>query len=140
MSEIQYVAGLLYSDEGDTVTLIRKNRPAWQAGNYNAIGGKIEEGESPAQAMNREFIEEAGVDIEWESRFILSNPGVFSVHFFSCHSSEAMTYLATMTDELVEVVPTYNLPENTIANLWWIIPMLNDATVVVPQMIMDTQG
>lgn len=137
---MDYVAGLLYSDEGDRVTLILKNRPDWQAGMYNAVGGKIEFGESPEDAMKREFIEEAGVDIDWDFRFTLTNPGVFSVHFFSCHSTEAMTYLRTCTDEIVEVVETYSLPENTIANLWWIIPMLNDGTVVVPPVIEDTQG
>lgn len=136
----EYVAGLLYSDEGDKVTLILKNRPEWQAGFYNAVGGKVELGETPEDAMRREFIEEAGVDIEWNYRFQLTNPGVFSVHFFSCHSTEAMQHLSTCTDEIVEVVYTYDLPENTIPNLWWIIPMLNDGTVVVPPVIEDTQG
>lgn len=137
---MEYVAGLLYSDEGDTVTLILKNRPLWQAGHFNAPGGKVELGESPDMAMKREFIEECGVDIDWDFRFTLTNPGVWQVHFFSCHSTEAMEYLRTMTDEVVEVVPTYGMPENTVANLWWIVPMLNDATVVVPQVIEDIQG
>jgi 8-oxo-dGTP pyrophosphatase MutT (NUDIX family) len=133
----EYVAGLLFSDEGDRVTLIRKLRPEWQAGCYNAVGGKVEFGEVPAEAMQREFIEEAGVNIEWDFRFTLREEGVFAVHFFSCFNSEAMTHLQTMTDEVIEVVDTYDLPEDLIPNLWWIIPMLNDSSSpILPQDIL----
>lgn len=135
---MEYVAGLLYSDEGDRVTLILKNRPQWQAGSYNALGGKIELGETPEQAMKREFIEEAGVDIDWNYRFVLTGPD-YRVHWFSCHNTEAMTYLRTMTDEIVEVVETYDLPENVIPNLWWIVPMMNDDTID-PASVVVTQG
>lgn len=125
----EYVAGLLYSDDGLRVTLILKNRPDWQAGLYNALGGKIEFGETSFDAMKREFIEEAGVEIDWDLRFTLEGPD-YKVHFFSCHNTEAMHHLGTMTDEVVEVVDTYDLPENIIPNLWWIIPMMNDDTVL----------
>ncbi len=126
---MEYVAGLLYSDDGLRVTLVLKNRPDWQAGLYNAVGGKIEFGETPYDAMKREFIEEAGVDIDWEFRFLLDGPD-YKVHFFTCHNTEAMQYLRTMTDEPIEVVEAYDLPENIIPNLWWIIPMMNDDTIV----------
>lgn len=125
---MEYVAGLLYSDDGLRVTLILKNRPDWQAGLYNAIGGKIEFGETSFDAMKREFIEEAGVDIDWNLRITLEGPS-YKVHFFSCHNSEAMSYLQTMTDEIVEVFDAYDLPENIIPNLWWLIPMMNDDSV-----------
>lgn len=125
---MEYVAGLLYSDDGLRVALILKNRPDWQAGLYNAIGGKIEPGEVSFDAMKREFIEEAGVDIDWNLRITLEGPD-YKVHFFSCHNSEAMSYLQTMTDEVVEVFDAYDLPENIIPNLWWIIPMMNDHEV-----------
>jgi len=126
---MDYVAGLLYSDDGLQVTLVLKNRPQWQAGLFNAVGGKIEFGETPEAAMKREFIEEAGVDIDWEFRFVLSGDD-FNVHFFSCHNTEAMRHLRTMTDEPIEVVDSYDLPENVIPNLWWIVPMLNDDSIV----------
>ena len=131
---IEYVAGLLYNDDGSTVTLILKDRPLWQAGHYNAVGGKIEFGETPAAAMNREFIEEAGVDITWDFRFVLTGVD-YKVHFFSCHSTEAQRSLRTMTSEVIEVVNSYDLPENTIPNLWWIIPMLNDMTIVQQEIL-----
>jgi len=137
---MEYVAGLLFSDEGDRVALILKNRPAWQAGKFNAIGGKIELNETPEAAMRREFIEEANVDATWQFRFTLGNPGLWGVHFFSCYSSAAMADLQTMTDEPIEVIEIHALPENLIPNLRWIIPLLLDPTVVVPHYIVDAQS
>lgn len=62
---VRYVAGFLIC--GERVLLIRKSRPEWQRGRLNGIGGHIETGESPAEAMRREFREEAGLDIDdWE--------------------------------------------------------------------------
>lgn len=55
----QYVVGLAVNQ--GWVALIRKAKPAWQAGRLNGIGGKVEPGEDPQLAMAREFEEEAGV-------------------------------------------------------------------------------
>lgn len=137
LGKTNYVAGLLYSDDGLRVTLILKNRPDWQAGLYNAVGGKVEMFESAHDAMRREFIEEAGVDIEWNYRFTLEGDD-YAVHWFSCHNTEAMHHLSTMTDEIVEVVEAYSMPENVIPNLWWIVPMLNDDSLA--EQTIRTQG
>ena len=40
--------------------VIKKERPVWQAGLLNAIGGHVEKGEYPVEAMQREFLEETG--------------------------------------------------------------------------------
>lgn len=58
--DFNYVAGFLFSENLLSVALIRKEKPAWQKGCLNAIGGKIEENETPFEAMKREFTEEAG--------------------------------------------------------------------------------
>lgn len=44
------------------VLVVLKNRPAWQAGRFNLVGGHIEEGETPEQCAVRELKEEAGLD------------------------------------------------------------------------------
>ena len=45
----------------EDVALIRKNRPAWQKGKLNGIGGHIEQTDkTPYDAMVREFEEETG--------------------------------------------------------------------------------
>jgi len=40
--------------------LVLKEKPAWQKGRLNLVGGKVEEGESPQEAAERELQEEAG--------------------------------------------------------------------------------
>lgn len=59
---MKYVVGIVYNKEN--VLLISKKRPAWQVGMLNGIGGKIEPGENPLQAMIRECKEECNLDIE----------------------------------------------------------------------------
>lgn len=57
----KYVLGFAYSENAESVVLIEKDRPDWQAGKLNGVGGKIETGEYPEIAMVREFEEETGV-------------------------------------------------------------------------------
>lgn len=55
----QYVVILLFNEQHDRVLLIRKNRPQWQAGKLNGLGGKVEPSETPHHAATRELKEEA---------------------------------------------------------------------------------
>lgn len=58
-----YVLGFMFSPNRRFVALIQKQKPEWQAGKWNGIGGKIETTDtSPIYAMCREFYEETGVD------------------------------------------------------------------------------
>jgi ADP-ribose pyrophosphatase YjhB (NUDIX family) len=43
------------------VLVVRKDRPEWQVGRYNLVGGKIEDGETPEQCAIRELKEESGL-------------------------------------------------------------------------------
>lgn len=45
----------------DSVLLLRKRRPVWQAGMLNLPGGKAEPGESSLEAVRRELAEETGL-------------------------------------------------------------------------------
>src|ERR1035437_11069943 len=120
----QYVAGFLFDREGVEVALIEKQRPEWQRGSLNGIGGKIDrktEGhtcydiscdqgnfdpctcpwETPAEAMRREFREETGIDIDrWKEYVVLSGPK-FQVHFFHAYGDE-INEIETTTDEKVD--------------------------------------
>lgn len=51
MSEKSYVVGFMLDQAREHVVLIEKNRPAWQAGKLNGVGGKVEPGEFPVNAM-----------------------------------------------------------------------------------------
>lgn len=49
------------------LVLVQKLKPAWQAGRLNLPGGKIEFGERPTQAAQRELREETGLSAELHS-------------------------------------------------------------------------
>ena len=59
----EYVVTFLFTMDYKSIWLIEKQKPAWQKGCLNGIGGKIERGEAPQQAAIREIKEEAGVNI-----------------------------------------------------------------------------
>ncbi len=110
---MNYVVGFLFSHNLQQVALIRKTKPRWQRGRLNGIGGKIEELETPLQAMTREFREEAGGAAEqapWEEFAIeqaieANDPAYkdtgFKVHFF-CATGD-LNSLQSQTEEKVEV-------------------------------------
>jgi len=58
---VRYSVGFLVSPEGDRVLLLEKARPDWIKGLWNGVGGHIERGESPFEAMMREAAEEAAL-------------------------------------------------------------------------------
>lgn len=62
---MRWSLGFALSEDGREVLLIRKDRPAWQAGRWNGIGGKVEPGEAPLAAMVREGLEEVGQAFAW---------------------------------------------------------------------------
>lgn len=125
-----YVLGFLFNVFGD-VALIRKNKPEWQKGKYNGVGGKIEEGETPLEAMRREFNEEAGMDIDdwikvcclkgWESNDEFID---WELHIFV--AIVPILDVKSMTGEQVISFPHFRLPGNVVPNLKWLIPMANE--------------
>ena len=126
-----YVCGFLFSADRARVLLIRKNRPAWQAGKLNGVGGKVEAGETLADAMRREFREEAGLDLpEWRHLLTLSgcdDAGTargWAGHFFRAFGDVAAA--AAMTDEPLEVHAVRSLPDDVVPNLRWMIPLMLD--------------
>jgi 8-oxo-dGTP diphosphatase len=125
-----YVVGFQFASNGSFVTLILKNHPEWQAGKLNGVGGEICDGETPDEAMRREFKEETGAYIATWKRFaILSNKSKFCVHFFwASHAA----LVASMTSEFVTRYRTDDIINaddecNTVPNLRWMLLMaLND--------------
>lgn len=140
-----YVLGLYFSEDMSQVVLIRKNRPAWQKGWLNGIGGAINPNESAIQAMVREFLEETGVDIpcaRWWSVFTLVDPNHDSlVHFFRARGS--LDDIRTTTDEEIEIVDTAFIQcpiIETIPNLKWVIPLCLQGPVYHPFTIIEESG
>jgi 8-oxo-dGTP diphosphatase len=118
---MNYVVGFYFSIEDDGVLLIRKNRPAWQRGRLNGVGGKIEEGETAYDAMVREFQEETGIfEPKWESYCqIVGNWG--SIEIFKSYGEPQLA--KNVTDEKLEVHNWDILPSDVLPNLTWLVPM-----------------
>jgi 8-oxo-dGTP diphosphatase len=122
----RYVAGFAF-DQG-SVLLIEKKRPEWQAGKLNGVGGKIENGEVPIEAMMREFAEETGKrteEREW-SLFAILKGLHFEVWFFR---ADMATFVPMPgTDELpvwvgVDRIDTHRM---IVPNLRWLVPMAGE--------------
>jgi 8-oxo-dGTP diphosphatase len=119
----KYVAGFLFSENGAHVALIEKLKPEWQKNKFNAIGGKIEEGESALHAMSREFKEETGLDIPGWTPFCVLSGTDFEVHFFS-HFSDDVYKVKSMEAEKVAYYSVKSVTfMDTIPNLKWLVPM-----------------
>lgn len=134
----EYVVGFAFDTQAEKVVLIRKLKPAWQAGLLNGVGGKIEAGELPIDAMIREFEEETGVKtsfIDWTN--FLTVRGVEStVHCFSAFID--ISKARSAEKEKVETHPVFPLPRDTIPNLQWIIPLALDN--IEPFSVFDNGG
>lgn len=128
-----YVLGFLFSPDLESVLLMQKNRPAWQAGHFNGIGGKIESGETPLDAMARECHEETGVLIApWREFCVMGNDQwrvhCFYVQWLDPWNNGKPCPATTKTDEPVLWVKCSEIPNMlVIPNLTWLVPMALDA-------------
>lgn len=132
----EYVCGFMMF--GRTVVLVEKAKPEWQKGRLNGVGGSIEDGETPVEAMVREFREETGVGTDrndWSHRVTMSGNG-WVVHFFRSRVVSPMRIRGT-EDESVCWADSTSLPGNTIPNLRWLIPLCFDDDISGPVHVSD---
>lgn len=99
-----YVLGFAFDDLG-RVALVRKNRPDWQRGKLNGIGGKVEPGDlNLLTAMQRKFREEAGVNVphtDWRERGVMR--GADWTVFVFTHTGPLIRDARTTIDEQVNL-------------------------------------
>lgn len=136
---MKYVNGLLFSPDCTQVALIQKNKPAWQAGKWNGVGGKLEDNETWAQCMSREFEEETGVHIpegDWEHTVTLFNDE-FECRFFRAFSDKIFE-TRTVETEHVSLWDLDRLQDcPMIENLAWLIPFQLDMRIQIPVSIRE---
>ena len=105
----RYVLGFLFDDDFKRVLLILKDHPDWQRGLFNGIGGHINKGEDPGDAMHREAMEEADVDADWsEYRVIKTN--TYALHCFKASDTTSLLGAITLTNEMVGWYLLDNMP------------------------------
>lgn len=119
-----YVAGFLIDLDAQLVALVEKGKPEWQAGRINAIGGKVEEGESIYDAMRREFQEEAGVWIpDWHHFATIDSGGHVIFFMRSFTDTDTILSVRTMETERIFVWGLQGIHPRALPNLSWLLPL-----------------
>lgn len=127
----EYVLGFLFNDDLSKVVLIEKERPDWQKGCLNGLGGHMEDDEvHPSASMSREFYEESGEVISshhWKYFGRLEGKD-FVVHLFTLSSSERVARCKSITTEKIFVVDSKTFDDlKIISNLTHIVPLAKEA-------------
>jgi 8-oxo-dGTP diphosphatase len=126
-----YVLALLFTPDRRRVVLVRKTRPAWQAGRVNGLGGKLLRSETPLAGALREVREEAGVVVEHWEEFLVWDDPLYRMHALRAFDAEALS-ARTAENQEVFLAEVDDLPANIIDNLRWLIPLALDRDVATP--------
>jgi 8-oxo-dGTP diphosphatase len=124
----RYTLGFIFDSTLKYVLLVHKNRPAWQDGKLNGIGGKIEKGENGLDCIVRETEEESGLvtnKTAWKAAGIMKGKA-WQIEVFCTQYQGSMKDAQTIETETVEWIEADKLPENVIFNLRWLIPFCLD--------------
>lgn len=134
----RYAVGFVFNEVFDQVVLIRKNRPTWQAGLLNGLGGKHEAPEAIEDTVAREVEEEAGIPTtgrQWAEFLVLNeyehHDLVAVVHFFWISIGDPQDLVTPgLTDEEVGYYRVEDLADagrlRTTPNLPWLLRMAID--------------
>jgi 8-oxo-dGTP pyrophosphatase MutT (NUDIX family) len=130
-----YVVGFLFY--GSEVLLVQKNRPIWQAGLWNGVGGRCEvlggHTESSEAAMPREFEEETGI-VTSRSTWTRFATEIGSDYQLYCYKARIETVSpppsVPPTNDVGEALAWWKTPiptwANLVGNLSWMIPLALD--------------
>jgi len=123
-----YTLGFVFDSSQEKVLLVHKQRPAWQAGKVNGIGGKVELGETPHTGIVRECQEETALYIPesaWKHFGVIQENGATIELFTTVYDGPLEA--ATQTDhEEISWLSCNELPRNVIANLHYLVPMARE--------------
>jgi ADP-ribose pyrophosphatase len=128
-----YVLAFMVNATKNQILLIKKKRPAFQAGKMNGIGGKIEGDETPVEAIIREVEEETGLkttEYEWANFGEMRLPDGGKVHLFKTFRDDLENALSMTDEEVVVMDIDYNvLKPLVMPNLIWLIDVAMDNTL-----------
>lgn len=142
-----HVVGFFFDTERRRVWLVRKQRPEWQKGRLNGIGGKIEPGETALDAIVREFAEETGYRLapeRWEEIVRLDHrarDGVIAFFRAVAVSDDEFVIPHTVTDEPIHFFPVLDilsLRTDVLPGLRVEIPIALDTSgIALPVLLQD---
>ena len=118
---------------GEWVLLIRKQRPTWQKGRLNGVGGHVEPGETYLEALIREVKEEVGIETrpeEWRHFATLEGKDYRCLCFVA--ESERIFQARAMTDEVPGIYYVHNLTEQALPSVRYLVPMALDQDLKKP--------
>jgi 8-oxo-dGTP diphosphatase len=124
------VVGFMFC--GAHVLLVNKQKPKWQEGLWNGIGGKVERDESPMYAMPREFREETCIDTAQDNWTHFATETGPEYELF-CYRARLLTFGLLPVPKIndageplrwVNVDTLYGYRK--IGNLNWLIPLAQD--------------
>lgn len=146
---MDFVVGYMRESLSNRVIMVRKTKPAFQAGLLNGVGGKVDHWvdgfpgrrETPLEAMVREFREETGIETtpdEWRLIMYMqdtrdfyteepcvSEPG--TVYWFACTRRFLPKLPARVLDSGEELltINMHDLPNRNdcLATVRWVVPM-----------------
>ncbi len=124
----KYALGFIFDSSLSSVLLIQKNRPTWQRGKLNGVGGHVEENEKPVLTFAREVLEETNIVLNKKDiQHIGSMEGSDWYNYvFTTIYTGKKEHSRTMTDEKIVWVKVDKLPKKVISNLTWLIPLARD--------------
>ncbi len=133
---LTYVAGFAFDESLKTVVLIEKQKPDWQKGKLNGVGGKVEGTDTSIEhAMEREFEEETSVKVDrsrWK-KFATLNCNTWRVKFLATKLTDTeLNSIKTTTDEPVwlrhlENLQHVDMRSAMISNIPWLTQMAYNA-------------
>lgn len=125
----KFTVGFVFTPGFEKVLLVHKEKPDWQKGLMNGLGGKYEPGESAEDCVSREVEEEAGLAIPpqlW--RYVGKiEAETWCVDVLCAIWDEDPAEARKCDYEEVEWVSVDELPSNVISNIPWLISICQDA-------------
>lgn len=125
-----YVLAFIFSHDYRTVLLMKKQRPDWQKGHYNGVGGHIEKDETPFPAIRREIKEELGreyapADITHAVTFVCPG-GTVWVYEVQVGRFDDLMDIKSKTDESVSVFRVGDIGNSPdmLNSMRWLIPLV----------------
>ncbi|KKW28045.1 MAG: hypothetical protein UY70_C0004G0029 [Candidatus Kaiserbacteria bacterium GW2011_GWB1_52_6] len=124
-----YTLGFIFDPTMERIVLMEKQRPVWQRGKLNGVGGKLEKGETGVACMVRETREECGINSEesaWTHIAVMTG-GDWRVDVFGHIAKKAQPIVCAREDEgKVDWYEIAAIPENALSNVPWLVHLAKD--------------